>query len=96
MPSVPESVSGAYAPLRDDGMPLAEKKFSGVISRDWRVASFTSFASHEAGAIELPDRDEITAGSNTPGADGCGRAGGEKYLYLSPGGAGRYFFSRDL
>ena len=62
----PESISAAYVPFRDDGQPLSCHKFSGVISRDWRVASFTSFASHEAGAIELPDRDETNAGNQAP------------------------------
>lgn len=64
---LPESDSAvSYAPHPDEGKPLAERKFSGVISSDWRVASFTSFASHEAAAIELPDRDEIHAGIETP------------------------------
>ena len=38
--------------------PLTNRSFSGTISSDWRVASFTSFAAHEAAATELADRDE--------------------------------------
>jgi len=65
---LPESVSAVpYAPFQNEGMPLANRKFSGAIRSDWRVASFTSFASHEAAAIEQPDRDEINAGMETPG-----------------------------
>jgi exodeoxyribonuclease V beta subunit len=92
---VPESVSGAYAPLRDDGMPLAEKKFSGLISRNWRVASFTSFASHEAGAVELPDRDEITAGSNAPGAADAA-APDVKNIFTFPRGAQAGIFFHEI
>jgi exodeoxyribonuclease V beta subunit len=55
-----------YAPRRDNGKPIVSHKFSGVISSDWRIASYTSFAAHEAAASELPDRDEITTKTSGP------------------------------
>ena len=65
---VPESCSAvSYVPPRDEGKMLANRNFRGVISSDWRVASFTSFSSHEVAAIELPDRDEINAWVAAPG-----------------------------
>ncbi|RNC72337.1 MAG: exodeoxyribonuclease V subunit beta [Desulfuromonadales bacterium] len=47
------------------------REFTGRIDGDWRVASFTSFASHPAGIAELPDRDDTAAGSGgeQPAAD---------------------------
>jgi exodeoxyribonuclease V beta subunit len=49
--------AGSYTPMRDDGVPFAARVFSGKISSDWRVASFTSFAAPGDESIELPDRD---------------------------------------
>ena len=40
--------------------------FRGHIRRDWRVASFTSFATREVTAIELPDRDGTVAPKPAP------------------------------
>ncbi len=37
------------------------RKFRGTIRNDWRVASFTGFASHDPKRAELPDRDESAA-----------------------------------
>ena len=47
-----------YSPPKDDSADHACRAFSGTISSDWRVASFTSFAAHGGRAVELPDRDE--------------------------------------
>jgi len=66
---LPEAdVAGRYAPVRDDGEIRSGKRFTGAVVRDWRVASFSSFAAGEEPAGELPDRDEI----------GTGDAGGEE------------------
>jgi exodeoxyribonuclease V beta subunit len=55
---LPEAVAAPpWLPLQDGGTTLACRTFSGKIDRSWRVASFTSFAAHEAVAGELPDRD---------------------------------------
>jgi exodeoxyribonuclease V beta subunit len=40
------------------GSGLSCRTFSGIVARDWRVASFTSFSAQGKTAIELPDRDE--------------------------------------
>lgn len=56
----------SYAKPADDGRLLACRTFTGVIRSDWRVASFTSFASHEAAAVEQPDRDEVGAAGESP------------------------------
>ncbi len=49
--------AGSYKAPGDDDTPLASRVFSGNISSDWRVVSFTSFAAHGDGGVELPDRD---------------------------------------
>ncbi len=49
--------AGSYRPAGDDDTPLAGREFSGKISNDWRVVSFTSFAAHGERGDELPDRD---------------------------------------
>jgi len=55
---MPEPGFGAvYVPAGDEGKPLAGRNFTSDIERDWRVASFTSFANRDAVTIELPDRD---------------------------------------
>ena len=61
----PEAAAVLGAPFRDEEKRLSCRRFSGVVSSDWRVASFTSFAAHEATAVELPDRDEALAGAAT-------------------------------
>jgi exodeoxyribonuclease V beta subunit len=50
-----------WVPSRDDGKTLSSRRFAGLLSSDWRVASFTSFTAHEVEATELPDRDETRA-----------------------------------
>ncbi|HYK88362.1 MAG TPA: exodeoxyribonuclease V subunit beta [Acidobacteriota bacterium] len=47
-----------YISVRDDGQPLQCRSFEGTIDRTWHVASFTSLATHDSPAAELPDRDE--------------------------------------
>ncbi len=52
-----------YLPSRDEGKPVVLRNFTSAIDRDWRVASFTSFAKHDAAVVELPDRDETGRGA---------------------------------
>lgn len=95
---VPVPGSGAvvtYAPLRDDGQPLASHTFSGIISGDWRIASFTSFAAHEAAASELPDRDEITTGNKASGPIDA-EAPAEISIFTFPRGAQAGIFFHEI
>ncbi|QWV97773.1 exodeoxyribonuclease V subunit beta [Geomonas nitrogeniifigens] len=54
----------------DDQLPeLAAARFTGTITRDWRVASFTSLSSRQYHTAELPDRDETTPVEENPVRD---------------------------
>jgi exodeoxyribonuclease V beta subunit len=75
--------------------PLAARKFSGAISGDWRVASFTSFAAHEAAAGELPDRDEINAGGKEPDS-GKAEAPAGTSIFTFPRGAQAGIFFHEI
>jgi exodeoxyribonuclease V beta subunit len=88
---VADAVS-CFVPHPDDGRPLASRKFSGHIRQDWRVASFTSFAAHEAPANELPDRDE-TRGSFGP--EGGERPAGMS-IFTFPRGAQAGIFLHEI
>ena len=71
VPMPPADNGVSYVPSRDEGKPLAGRTFAAAIDRDWRVASFTSFAKHDPVAVELPDRDE-TSGEGVPPAFAVG------------------------
>lgn len=60
MPAVDDT--GHYALLRDECETFTNREFPGIIARDWRVASFTSFTAHGERSTELPDRDESGGG----------------------------------
>lgn len=93
---MPEQKSAvAYVPVHDDGNLLSSRKFSGVISSDWRVASFTSFASHEASAIELPDRDEINAENQASGLTDA-EVPRETSIFTFPRGAQAGIFFHEI
>ncbi len=86
-PMPAEDGSPSYVTSVDDGKPLTNRALKAVIDRDWRVASFTSFAKGDAGVVELPDRDE--AGGNYPGAriEDPGEAPQGKSIFTFPRGA---------
>ncbi|WP_224984390.1 exodeoxyribonuclease V subunit beta [Geomonas agri] len=50
----------------EDVPALAPLHFTGTITRDWRVASFTSLSSRQHHTAELPDRDEVTPAEESP------------------------------
>jgi len=55
---------------RDERTPeLAPVLFTGTITRDWRVASFTSLSSRQHHTAELPDRDEGSPVEEHPARD---------------------------
>ena len=85
-----------YLSRRDDGKPIASHKFSGVISSDWRIASYTSFAAHEAAASELPDRDEITATGNKASVPLDAEAAEEISIFTFPRGAQAGIFFHEI
>ena len=56
---LPEELApGAWQPAQGRSGGFACRTFRGTIRNDWRVASFTSFVSHDPKTAELPDRDE--------------------------------------
>src|SRR6185369_12982964 len=71
-----------FLPRKVDVSGFDFRRFSGNIPRDWRVASFTSLATRQHHAAELPDRDE---GSRTePGETAAGEPAG---IFAFPRGA---------
>jgi len=84
---IPEvDVAGFFVPFRDDE-PLASRSFSGTISSDWRVASFTSFSAHETVAGEHADRDETGSGDMAPEVAAVADAPEGKSIFTFPRGA---------
>ncbi|HJV67349.1 MAG TPA: UvrD-helicase domain-containing protein [Geomonas sp.] len=55
---LPQADRERFVAAAQDYSELKCCQFHGAIPRDWRVASFTSLASHHHQAAELPDRDE--------------------------------------
>ena len=93
---MPESGAAMpFVPMLDDGMPLASRKFSGVISSEWRVASFTAFASHETTANELPNRDERNTGKEVSGSKDAEVPAG-KSIFTFPRGAQAGIFFHEI
>jgi exodeoxyribonuclease V beta subunit len=62
------------------------RNFTGDIPNNWRVTSFTSFASHETKTVELPDRDEATYKSDVSQDMGADSPVG-KNIFTFPRGA---------
>ena len=58
---LPEPTSAAMAASTAPGPALDYRKFTGSISRDWRISSFTSLTAHRG--EELPDHDELRPGA---------------------------------
>lgn len=88
--------SAPYVPVRADGAPLECKTFSGVIDRDWRVSSFTSFAAHDLAASELPDRDETGIGETAAVPAVFGTEPPGKNIYSFPRGARAGIFLHEI
>jgi exodeoxyribonuclease V beta subunit len=70
---------------------FAPRHFAGTIPREWRVASFTSLASHQHQASELPDRDE--GSGSEPGDDAAGEPSG---IFAFPRGAKAGIFLHEI
>jgi exodeoxyribonuclease V beta subunit len=62
-------------------MQLAEPKFTGVISRQWRIASFSSLIAGRPHEQEFPQSDEFSALPASPPAQEAGT------MFSLPGGA---------
>ncbi len=88
--------SPTYIPSRDEGKPLTSRKPATAIDRDWRVASFTSFAKRDAEGVELPDRDET--GGDYPASDmaAAGEEPGGKSIFTFPKGAQAGIFMHGI
>ena len=82
-------------PARDDGAELLCRRFMGVIDHSWRVSSFTSFAAHETGAPELPDRDESPTGEAPTVLPGAPAPPG-KSIFSFPRGARAGIFLHEI
>uniref|UniRef100_C6DYD0 DNA 3'-5' helicase n=1 Tax=Geobacter sp. (strain M21) TaxID=443144 RepID=C6DYD0_GEOSM len=66
---LPAADLAPYRPNDEKAPDLAPLPFTGEVSRDWRVASFTSLSSHKHHTAELPDRDEESPIEERPGRD---------------------------
>jgi len=88
--------AGFYNPPGDDGATLAGRVFSGKISSDWRVASFTSFATHGDGAVELPDRDAAGGETVVSGAAAMEEKPAGMNIFTFPRGAQAGIFLHGL
>jgi exodeoxyribonuclease V beta subunit len=84
-----------YQSVYDDGTKLQCKTFSGLIDRNWRVSSFTSFAAHDA-AAELPDRDEAGTGEATPTMTTSDQEPQEMSIFTFPRGAHAGIFLHEI
>ncbi|TSK07016.1 MAG: exodeoxyribonuclease V subunit beta [Geobacter sp.] len=70
--TMPPADLQGYRPSEEKAPELAPVVFTGAISRDWRVASFTSLSSsrhHAPHTAELPDHDEESLGEETTARD---------------------------
>jgi exodeoxyribonuclease V beta subunit len=84
-----------YVAPRDEGKLLACRIFPGAVESDWRVASFTSFAAHEAGATELPDRDE-TGTADAISSPASGEVSQGMSIFTFPRGAQPGIFLHEI
>ena len=75
-------------PAAEEGETLRCRLFRGEIDRSWRVASFTSFARHEAPDPELPDRDASPAAGEVVPPPDAGEEPPGKSIFTFPRGAG--------
>jgi exodeoxyribonuclease V beta subunit len=81
-----------YQPQQDDGIALEPRRFTGTIPRDWRVASFTSLASHGHPSAELPDHDQQANPVQPQPAQGVDPAG----IFAFPRGAKAGIFLHEI
>ncbi|MDI6742072.1 MAG: exodeoxyribonuclease V subunit beta [Smithella sp.] len=84
-----------YNPVTDDVKKLFCREFSGTLSSDWRVTSFSSLASHETAAIEMPDRDEMTVGHKADGESEI-KVSDETSIFTFPRGAQAGIFFHEV
>ncbi|HEY5512681.1 MAG TPA: exodeoxyribonuclease V subunit beta [Geomonas sp.] len=89
--TMPEADTTPYLPQAVDGSGFDFRRFAGSVARDWRVASFTSLATRQHHAAELPDRDEgsRTEGGDTAGVDPAG-------IFAFPRGAKAGIFLHEI
>lgn len=57
-----QSEAAIWQPQQQSDETFLPRIFQGTIRSDWRVTSFTSLASHDSSAAELPDRDQLQPG----------------------------------
>lgn len=94
---MPESADAPhYIPVHDGGTTLECRTFSGEIDRNWRVSSFTSFAAHDVGVVELPDRDGSGSGDPAPAAVVTDQKSQVKSFFTFPRGAHAGIFLHEL
>ncbi|GFO61000.1 hypothetical protein GMST_33250 [Geomonas silvestris] len=89
--ALPDPDQVPYQPPPEPAAQFEVREFTGSIPREWRVASFTSLASHQhQGPGELPDRDE---GSSRGQAEPGGEASG---IFAFPKGAKAGIFLHEI
>jgi exodeoxyribonuclease V beta subunit len=55
--ALPMEAGKACSPALGESVKLACRRFSGIIDRSWRIASFSSLVTHEVRNADLADRD---------------------------------------
>ncbi|GFO70074.1 hypothetical protein GMLC_36530 [Geomonas limicola] len=91
--AMPEPDQVPYQAPPEIAAQFQVREFAGSIAREWRVASFTSLASHQHqhhGPGELPDRDEGSSkGQLEPGGEATG-------IFAFPKGAKAGIFLHEI
>ena len=89
-------VDSLYESTGDEGKQLSCKVFTGEITGNWRVASFTSFSAHEMTTGELPDRDETGADGLTLKSDAAVEEPQGMSFFTFPRGAQAGIFLHEI
>jgi exodeoxyribonuclease V beta subunit len=87
---MPSAEGAVHLSVVDESEVLSCREFAGVIGRDWRVVSFTSFAAHDHGPAELPDRD------GGPAAVAAVDAPPERSIFTFPRGTKAGLFLHEI
>ncbi|MBT1073095.1 exodeoxyribonuclease V subunit beta [Pelotalea chapellei] len=91
---MPEGIADSWQPVLDPYSSFICRNFNAVIGNDWRVASFTSFAQHNAAPGERPDRDE--GGALHAVSPAAGDVVGGTNIFTFPKGAQAGIFLHSL
>ena len=85
-----------YRPSGEAGGELSCRSFTGVIERDWRVASFTALAAHDGQAGELPDHDRTGPAEGAQAPPPAGPEPRGNGIFAFPRGAHAGIFLHEI